>query len=127
VLASERVRTAVVLLADRDIGRFHRGMGLAATDWRDLLVAAGLAEDTWGARLDLNSDWTDPLLAKIVRPASRPAPLLVGTTKLSPRVTVIDRRSPCHRARNGHDLQIRRNGQTVQRCPSAAAASVTVP
>jgi hypothetical protein len=56
----------------------------------------------------------DPLLAKIVRPACRPAPLLVGATNVSPRVTVIDRRSPCHRARNGHDLLIRRSGQLVQ-------------
>jgi hypothetical protein len=51
--ASERVQAAVVLLADGDIGRLHRALHLAAADWRDLLVAAGLADGDWAARLDL--------------------------------------------------------------------------
>jgi hypothetical protein len=65
---SERIHAAVVLLADSDIGRLHQAMGVAAADWRDLLVVAGLADDNWAARLDLKLG-NDPLLAKIVRPA----------------------------------------------------------
>lgn len=53
VLASERVQAAVVLLAHGDIGRLHQAIDLAAVDWRDLLVAAGLAEGDWGTVLDL--------------------------------------------------------------------------
>jgi hypothetical protein len=52
MLASERVRAAIVLLADGDIRRLHQALGLAAADWRDLLVAAGLASEDWPARLD---------------------------------------------------------------------------
>lgn len=53
MLASERVQAGVVLLADGDIGRLHQAIELASADWRDLLVAAGLADDDWRARLDL--------------------------------------------------------------------------
>jgi hypothetical protein len=48
----ERVQAAIVLLADRDIGRLHRALDLAAKDWRDLLVAAGLADEDWPDKLD---------------------------------------------------------------------------
>jgi hypothetical protein len=51
-LRSERVRAAVVLLADGDVARFRRAVDLAKADWRDLLVDAGLAHEDWPARLD---------------------------------------------------------------------------
>lgn len=52
MLASERVHAAVVLAADGDIRRLHQALELAATDWRDVLVAAGLANADWPRRLD---------------------------------------------------------------------------
>jgi hypothetical protein len=50
--ASERVHGAIVLLAGGDITRFHEARDLAVADWRDVLVAAGLADADWSARLD---------------------------------------------------------------------------
>jgi hypothetical protein len=52
MLAGERVQAAIVLLAQGDLGRLRRALDLAATDWRDVLVAAGLADDDWPARLE---------------------------------------------------------------------------
>jgi hypothetical protein len=52
VLASERVQAAIVLLAAGDIGRFRHAIDLAAADWRDVLVASGLADEDWKVRLD---------------------------------------------------------------------------
>lgn len=52
MLASERVQAAIVLLAHGDLARLRQALDLAATDWRDLLVAAGLADDDWPARLN---------------------------------------------------------------------------
>lgn len=49
--ASERLQAAVVLLAEGSIRRFHEAIRLALTDWRDLLVAAELAHESWPARL----------------------------------------------------------------------------
>jgi hypothetical protein len=51
-LASERVRAAIVLLADGDAGRLRQEIDLALEDWRDVLAAAGLADEDWPARLD---------------------------------------------------------------------------
>lgn len=51
-LHSERVMTGIVLLAEGDIDRFRSALKLAITDWRDLLVASGLANEDWSARLD---------------------------------------------------------------------------
>lgn len=48
----ERVLAAVVLWAHGDLGRLDNGASLAALDWRDVLVRAGLADDDWAARLD---------------------------------------------------------------------------
>lgn len=53
MFVTERLQAAVVLLADRNIGRLHRALDLAAKDWRDLLVAAGLANEDWPGKLDL--------------------------------------------------------------------------
>lgn len=52
MFVTERLQAAVVLLADRNIGRLHRALDLAARDWRDLLVAAGLADEDWPGKLD---------------------------------------------------------------------------
>jgi hypothetical protein len=49
---SERIRAAIVLLADGDLSHFRKAVELAKADWRDLLVAAGLAHEDWPARLD---------------------------------------------------------------------------
>lgn len=52
VLVSERVQAAIVLLAAGDVGRFKQAIDLARADWRDILVAAGLAEEDWPKKLD---------------------------------------------------------------------------
>jgi len=52
MLNSERVQAAIVLLVDGDIAKLQNALTLARTDWRDLLLAAGLAEANWPARLD---------------------------------------------------------------------------
>ncbi|MFE4608872.1 hypothetical protein ACWFRQ_36010 [Streptomyces niveus] len=49
--AGERLQAAIVLLAEGSIRRFHESVGLALTDWRDLLVAAELDDKTWPDRL----------------------------------------------------------------------------
>ena len=41
----ERVRFAVLKLSQGDLGRMRDALGLAETDWRDVLVAAGFADD----------------------------------------------------------------------------------
>lgn len=52
MLGSERVRAAIVLLADGNLTNLRAQIDLAKTDWRDLLVAAGLADADWPTRLD---------------------------------------------------------------------------
>ena len=56
VLGSERVQAAIVLLADGDFYRLRDGLALARIDWRDVLVAADLADSDWLARLDRELD-----------------------------------------------------------------------
>lgn len=51
-LGSERVHAAIVLLAQGDIARFRHALAVSTHDWRDVLVAAGLADDDWPTRLD---------------------------------------------------------------------------
>ena len=48
----ERLLAAVVLLADGRREVFERAVALGRRDWRDLLVAAGLAHGDWPRRLD---------------------------------------------------------------------------
>lgn len=48
----ERLVGAVVLLADGDPDRLSTGLEIAARDWRDLLVAAGLENADWSHALD---------------------------------------------------------------------------
>jgi hypothetical protein len=52
MLAGERVRAAVILAAAGDLGRMRHAVDLAKADWRDVLMAAGLADEDWPARLD---------------------------------------------------------------------------
>ena len=47
----ERVFLAVLHLADSDLQRFDRAWRLARDDWRDVLVADGLADEDWPAVL----------------------------------------------------------------------------
>lgn len=48
----ERVQTAVVVFARGDVEELKEAIAMGLTDWRDLLVAAGLANEDWPARLD---------------------------------------------------------------------------
>jgi hypothetical protein len=50
--ARERIQAAVVLLAAGDVPAFERASAQAERDWRDVLVAAGLANGGWPERLD---------------------------------------------------------------------------
>jgi hypothetical protein len=51
-----RVHLAVLKLADGDIERFREAFALARLDWRDVLVAAGLANADWPSVLQ-KSGW----------------------------------------------------------------------
>lgn len=48
----ERMQAAAVLAADGDYGAFTEAVALARLDWRDLLVAAGLADEDWPEELN---------------------------------------------------------------------------
>ena len=48
----ERVQAAPVLAASGDLRRFVTGVRLLRIDWRDVLVAADLAEGDWPERFD---------------------------------------------------------------------------
>jgi hypothetical protein len=48
----ERVQAAVVLASDGEWQRFTALCRLAELDWRDALVAGGLANDDWPDRLN---------------------------------------------------------------------------
>jgi hypothetical protein len=49
---AERVQAALVLLAGGSWKRFEAAVAQAETDWRDTLVAAGLADGDWPARVE---------------------------------------------------------------------------
>jgi len=48
----ERLCGAILILADGDIDRLLEAAAQAERDWRDVLVAAGLANGDWPERLD---------------------------------------------------------------------------
>jgi hypothetical protein len=48
----ERVQAALVLNTAGDVKAFQRQLALAAVDWRDALVAGGLANAGWSRKLD---------------------------------------------------------------------------
>jgi hypothetical protein len=43
----DRVHLAIIKLAEADFGKFQQALHLAQTDWRDVLVASGLANADW--------------------------------------------------------------------------------
>ena len=47
----ERVQMAVLLLSAGGFDRLEKALKVAATDWRDVLVSAGLADADWQAVL----------------------------------------------------------------------------
>lgn len=49
---SERIQAAMVLDANGSFQAFRQRLELAAIDWRDLLVGAGLGDEGWQRRLD---------------------------------------------------------------------------
>jgi hypothetical protein len=49
---SERVQAAVVILARGNVADLNWYISEARKDWRDVLVAAGLANEDWPSRLD---------------------------------------------------------------------------
>ena len=53
----ERIRFAALKLSDGDLTNFERAIELANTDWRDLLVSAGFAND-----INAHDVWADTLL-----------------------------------------------------------------
>jgi len=48
----ERLQAAPVLVAGGDVDALRRALELGMIDWRDLLVAAGLADGDWAQVLD---------------------------------------------------------------------------
>jgi hypothetical protein len=48
----ERIQAAIVLVGAGDLERLEGAARLAETDWRDVLVAARLADGDWPRRLD---------------------------------------------------------------------------
>lgn len=48
----ERLHAAMILGARGSIPRLQQAVALAALDWRDLLVGAGLGNEDWQTRLD---------------------------------------------------------------------------
>jgi hypothetical protein len=47
-----RVQLAAIKEARGDLGRFKKALDLACIDWRDLLMATGLADENWRAVLE---------------------------------------------------------------------------
>jgi hypothetical protein len=54
-----RVHLAIIKLADGDMGGFQQALAMARTDWRDVLVAAGLANADWPKVLQ-DAGWRVP-------------------------------------------------------------------
>jgi hypothetical protein len=50
---SERIQAAIVFCARAQPGRLRDACDLAKLDWRDVLVGAGLADEDWPTRLDM--------------------------------------------------------------------------
>lgn len=47
----ERIQVAALLLAEGDLRKLDDALLLGKTDWRDLLVAGGLADEGWQRRV----------------------------------------------------------------------------
>jgi hypothetical protein len=46
------MEAALVFIGDGDVVRFRDAIDLLHLDWRDVLVAGGLADESWPAELD---------------------------------------------------------------------------
>ena len=53
----ERIRFAVIKFSEGQLDRFHYAVKLANTDWRDLLVEVGFADD-----IDYHNEWSNKML-----------------------------------------------------------------
>lgn len=51
-IALERIQVAALVLARGDLPKLDEAVVLGHKDWRDLLVAAGLADEGWRERVD---------------------------------------------------------------------------
>ncbi|GAB2801075.1 hypothetical protein GCM10027176_01440 [Actinoallomurus bryophytorum] len=54
--AIERIQVAALLLGRGDLERLDGALDLGRRDWRDLLVAAGLAHEDWPVRVAAELD-----------------------------------------------------------------------
>jgi hypothetical protein len=52
-IAVERVQVAALVVAQGNLRRLDEAVALGRTDWRDLLVAAGLADEDWQDQLEV--------------------------------------------------------------------------
>jgi hypothetical protein len=43
----DRIQFAILIVSRGDMAAFARALALAVTDWRDLLVSAGLEHENW--------------------------------------------------------------------------------
>jgi hypothetical protein len=50
-VAIERIQLAALLLAQGDLRKLDDAVALGRRDWRDLLVAGGLADEGWQERV----------------------------------------------------------------------------
>lgn len=57
---SERIQAAIVMWSRGDMSRLRDSLDLAAIDWRDVLVRAGLGDEDWPSRLDSELGPTTP-------------------------------------------------------------------
>jgi hypothetical protein len=53
LMSADRVQLAILLISKGDMGQFRVALSQATQDWRDTLVAAGLADDGWKGVLRL--------------------------------------------------------------------------
>ncbi|HZP30667.1 MAG TPA: hypothetical protein VFC99_17085 [Acidimicrobiia bacterium] len=56
----ERLAAAMLVFGQGDAARLQRGISIAKRDWRDLLVAAGLAQGDWPEILERTLGPRDP-------------------------------------------------------------------
>ena len=91
--SSERLQAALVLGAGGKWNRFQQQLRRLERDWRDVLVAGGLADEDWSARLSAELPAESGVPAQDGEPVSRPAtPARAARRDLSsPRRTQVRR------------------------------------
>ena len=60
----ERTRAAIVILANGRVEEFIRALDVARRDYRNVLMAAGLANEDWASRMDEMLGPVDPRSGK---------------------------------------------------------------